>query len=102
MRSFQPLKIETFGFAYNDISTGESRVTILSANFDEVLNELAVLSAKEVVVASNFEEALQKKMRDRDVLAISFEDNSSIDMNFTHLLRRFKSRQVEAGGGKTL
>jgi DNA mismatch repair protein MutS len=76
----------TFGFAYNDISTGESRVTLLSKNFDEVLNELAVLSAKEVVVASNFDGDLQKKMRERDVLVISFEDNSSIEMNFSQLL----------------
>ncbi|WP_223588327.1 DNA mismatch repair protein MutS [Neobacillus bataviensis] len=77
---------QTYGFAYNDISTGESRVTLLSNNFDEVLNELAVLGAKEVVVASSFDGDLQKKMRERDVLAISFEDNSSIDLNFTHLL----------------
>ena len=77
---------QTYGFAYNDISTGESRVTLFSNNFDEVLNELAVLSAKEVVVASNFDGELQKKMRERDSLTISFEDNSSIEMNFSHLL----------------
>jgi DNA mismatch repair protein MutS len=77
---------QTFGFAYNDISTGESKVTLLSHNFDEVLNELAVLNVKEVVVASNFDAELQKKMRERGVLVISFEDNSSIEMNFAHLL----------------
>lgn len=77
---------QTFGFAYNDLSTGESRVTLLSSNFEEVLNELAVLSAKEVVVASSFDGDLQKKMRERDVLAISFEDHNSIEMNFSHLL----------------
>jgi DNA mismatch repair protein MutS len=77
---------QTYGFAYNDISTGESRVTLLSNYFEEVLNELSVLSAKEVVVSSNFDGELQKKMRERDVLAISFEDNSSVEMNFAHLL----------------
>ena len=77
---------QTYGFAYNDISTGESRVTLLSSNFDDVLNELSVLSAKEVVVASSFDEDLQKKMQERNVLAISIEDNSSLDMNFSHLL----------------
>nr|WP_263327845.1 DNA mismatch repair protein MutS [Neobacillus sp. Marseille-Q6967] len=77
---------QTFGFAYTDISTGESRVTLLSHHFDEVLNELAVLGTKEVVVASNFDGELQKKMRERDILAISFEDNSSIDLNFSHLI----------------
>ncbi|MFB3168530.1 DNA mismatch repair protein MutS [Neobacillus sp. 179-C4.2 HS] len=77
---------QTYGFAYTDLSTGESKVTQLSANFDEVLNELAVLSTKEVVVASSFDAELQKKMRERDVLAISFEDNSSIEMQFSNLL----------------
>lgn len=86
---------ETFGFAYNDISTGESRVTLLSKNFDEVLNELAVLSAKEVVVASNFDGEWQKKLRERDVLAISFEDNSSIDMNFSHLLKDLNQEKLK-------
>ncbi|OIK11029.1 DNA mismatch repair protein MutS [Bacillus sp. MUM 116] len=77
---------KTYGFAYNDISTGESRVTLLTNNFEEVLNEIAVLGAKEVVVSSEFDGELQKKMRERDVLAISFEDNSSIEMNFAGLI----------------
>ncbi|NYE07889.1 DNA mismatch repair protein MutS [Bacillus niacini] len=77
---------QTYGFAYTDLSTGESKVTQLSDSFDEVLNELAVLSTKEVVVASSFDAELQRKMRERDVLAISFEDNSSIEMQFSNLL----------------
>ncbi|MEH6904855.1 DNA mismatch repair protein MutS [Neobacillus drentensis] len=86
---------QTYGFAYNDISTGESRVTLLSNNFDEVLNELAVLSAKEVVVACSFDGELQKKLRERDVLAISFEDNSSIDMNYAHLLKDLNQEKLK-------
>ncbi len=86
---------QTYGFAYNDISTGESRVTLLSTNFDEVLNELAVLSAKEVVVSSSFDGELQKKLRERDVLAISFEDNSSIDINFSHLLKDLNQEKLK-------
>ncbi|MEH7378592.1 DNA mismatch repair protein MutS [Neobacillus drentensis] len=86
---------QTYGFAYNDISTGESRVTLLSNNFDEVLNELAVLSAKEVVVASSFDGELQKKLRERDVLAISFEDNSSIDINYSHLLQDLNQEKLK-------
>ncbi|SMQ72170.1 DNA mismatch repair protein MutS [Bacillus sp. OV166] len=86
---------QTYGFAYNDISTGESRVTLLSNNFDEVLNELAVLSAKEVVVSSSFDGELQKKLRERDVLAISFEDNSSIDINYSHLLQDLNQEKLK-------
>ncbi len=77
---------QTYGLAYTDISTGESGVTLLSEKFDDVLNELSVLSAKEVVVATGFDSELQKKIRERDSITISFEDNSSIEMNFSHLL----------------
>ncbi|WP_413310132.1 DNA mismatch repair protein MutS [Bacillus sp. 1P10SD] len=87
---------QTYGFAYNDISTGESRVTLLTNYFEEVLNELAVLSAKEVVVSSSFDGDLQKKLRERDVLAISFEDNSSIDMTFSHLLEDLNQDKLKA------
>ncbi|WP_174842960.1 DNA mismatch repair protein MutS [Neobacillus mesonae] len=86
---------QTYGVAYNDISTGESKVTLLSNNFDDVLNELAVLGAKEVVVASSFDGELQKKMRERDVLAISFEDNSSIEMQFAHLLEGLNQEKLK-------
>ncbi|WP_312473060.1 DNA mismatch repair protein MutS [Neobacillus sp.] len=86
---------QTYGIAYNDISTGESKVTLLSNNFDDVLNELAVLSAKEVVLPSNFDGELQKKMRERDVLAISFEDNSSLDLNYSHLLENLNQDKLK-------
>jgi DNA mismatch repair protein MutS len=86
---------QTYGFAYTDLSTGESKVTQLSANFDDVLNEIAVLSSKEVVVASSFNGELQKRLRERDVLAISFEDNSSIDMNFSHLLDNLNQEKLK-------
>ncbi|NRD79045.1 DNA mismatch repair protein MutS [Bacillus sp. BRMEA1] len=86
---------QTFGFAYNDISTGESKVTLLSHNFDEVLNELAVLNVKEVVVSSSFDAECQKKMRERDVLVISFEDNISIEMNFAHLIEGLNQEKLK-------
>jgi DNA mismatch repair protein MutS len=86
---------QTYGFAYTDLSTGESKVTQLSSNFDDVLNEIAVLSSKEVVVASSFNGELQKRMRERDVLAISFEDNSSIEMNFSHLLENLNQEKLK-------
>jgi DNA mismatch repair protein MutS len=90
----------TFGFAYTDLSTGESKVTQLSSNFDEVLNELAVLSSKEVVVANDFDGELQKKMRERDVLAISFEDNSSVEMNFSHLLDNLNQDKLKQSAAR--
>ena len=77
---------KTFGLAYCDLSTGESRVTLLTSQFDEVLNELAVLGAKEVVVPSNFNGDLQKKMRERFAITLSFEENDGTEESFNKLL----------------
>ncbi len=76
----------TFGLAYSDLSTGESKVTLLSNQFDEVLNELSVLGAKEVVIPSSFNADLQKQMRERSAITLSFEDNDGTDESFSSLL----------------
>jgi DNA mismatch repair protein MutS len=78
---------QTYGFAYNDLSTGENRVSLLSGNFDEVLNELSISGAKEVVVASTFSDELQRKIRERSVVTISIEDDLAISDHYEPLLK---------------
>ncbi|MDM5226126.1 DNA mismatch repair protein MutS [Cytobacillus sp. NJ13] len=77
---------ETFGFATNDLSTGETKVTMLSSGFDEVLNELSMSGAKEVVISSDFDGEWQRKMKERSVMAISFEDDCGVRESFQGLL----------------
>lgn len=66
-----------FGFAYNDLSTGENRVTLLEGEFELVLNELSVSGAKEVIVDPSFPEDLQAKIRERNGSTISYEGDIS-------------------------
>ena len=75
----------TYGFAYNDLSTGESKVTLLSSSFEEVMNELAILGAKELVVHSSFEGEWQRKIRERLQVTISFEDDEEIKADYQAL-----------------
>lgn len=77
---------ETFGFATNDLSTGETKVTMLSSGFDEVLNELSMSGAKEVVISSDFDGEWQRRMKERSVMAISFEDDCGVRDSFEGLL----------------
>ncbi|KON89006.1 DNA mismatch repair protein MutS [Sporosarcina globispora] len=77
---------ETFGFATNDLSTGETKVTMVSGGFDEVLNELFMSGAKEVVISSDFDGEWQRKMKERSVMAISFEDDCGVRGSFEGLL----------------
>lgn len=90
---------ETFGFVYNDLSTGETKVTILSSGFDEVLNELSISGAKEVIIAHNFNGEWQRKMKERSVLTISFEEDCTCQEGYLHLLEEInqdKLRQTTA------
>ncbi len=51
-----------FGFGYNDLSTGENKVTLIES-FEEVLNEFAILGASEVVIAEDFNEEWKKSCK---------------------------------------
>ena len=68
----------SMGFAYNDLSTGENKVTLLSRNFDEVLNELSLSGAKEIVVSSDFDEEWLRKFRERMIVTFSIEDDTAV------------------------
>jgi DNA mismatch repair protein MutS len=84
----------TYGFAYNDLSTGENRATLLTGGFEEVLNELSMSGAKEVVVSSKFDAELQRKMRERSVLTISFEDDTNIQSSYEPLLKELDNDKL--------
>ncbi|MBY0099290.1 DNA mismatch repair protein MutS [Mesobacillus maritimus] len=85
----------TYGFACSDLSTGESRVTILSGSVEEVLNELSLSGAKEVVLDTATPEELQKKLKERSVLAFSFEDNLEINESYQHLLSELEDSKLQ-------
>ncbi|WP_173719814.1 DNA mismatch repair protein MutS [Bacillus massilinigeriensis] len=84
--SISSFQDHSYGFAYNDLSTGESRVTIIFDHFDDVLNELSVCGAKEVVISSKFDERLQQLMKERSIITISFEDNEEMNEKYKPLL----------------
>lgn len=89
----------TFGFAYNDLSTGETKVTMLSSGFDEVLNELSISGAKELIIARDFNGDWQRKMKERSILTISFEEDCTGKDSYQPLLEEIsqdKLRQTTA------
>ncbi|WP_191090626.1 DNA mismatch repair protein MutS [Niallia endozanthoxylica] len=92
----------TYGFAYNDLSTGENKVTILSASFEEVINELAILGAKELVVNSSFEGEWQRKIRERLQVTISFEDDEEIKDNYQSLFRDVTEEKLQTTTARLL
>ncbi|MDQ0214698.1 DNA mismatch repair protein MutS [Oikeobacillus pervagus] len=84
----------TYGFAYNDLSTGENHVTLFTESFDEVLNEISTLGVKEVVIHSTFDQELQKKMAERAPLTFSFEDDTDIKESYIELLQSIEQDKL--------
>ncbi|ALC90933.1 DNA mismatch repair protein MutS [Bacillus sp. FJAT-18017] len=84
----------TYGFAYTDLSTGENKVTLLSSNTEDVLNELSVLGAKEVVISTSLDEDLQKKMQERTVLTISNEEETEDKEEFRSLTSELNQEKL--------
>lgn len=78
---------ETFGFAYNDLSTGENRVTLLTNGVDDVVNELSILRVKEVVLSPDFPGDLQQKIKERHSITLSFESDEVEKEDYSSLIQ---------------
>ncbi|MBW8348960.1 DNA mismatch repair protein MutS [Bacillus sp. IITD106] len=85
----------TFGIAYNDLSTGESKTTILTGSEEILLNELATIGTKEVVVDSNFDSNLRKKIEERIEAIISIEENIDYDHEFNNVLAKLSNEKLQ-------
>ncbi|WP_180954947.1 DNA mismatch repair protein MutS [Bacillus sp. V3-13] len=92
----------TYGFICSDITTGESRATLLSGSFEEVLNELSLSGAREVVIASDFAEELQRKMRERASLTLSFEDDTDSKDAYRDLLKNLNHDRLSVTASRLL
>ncbi|MBU8877917.1 DNA mismatch repair protein MutS [Bacillus sp. FJAT-29790] len=93
---------DTFGFVYNDLSTGETKVTMLSAGFEEVLNELSLSGAKELVIATNFDVEWQRKIKERSVMTISFEDDCAYRETYQSLLEDINQEKLSQTASRLL
>lgn len=78
---------KTYGFGYSDLSTGESKVTLLEGDFELVLGEIALSGAKEIVIPSTCTESSQQKIRERFGATLSFEENDLVSESYENLLR---------------
>lgn len=85
----------TYGLSFCDLSTGESRVTLLQNLFEDILNELATIGTKEVVISPDFNEDLQNKIRERLPIAISFEDEVDCRNQYLDKLLKIKQEKLQ-------
>ena len=86
---------DTYGFACSDLSTGESRATLVNGSIEELINELSISGAKEVVIESSLSPEIQKKLKERSILALSIEDNTDLNESFSELFADLENEQLK-------
>lgn len=77
---------QTFAICYNDLSTGENQVALIEQGFDGVIHELYNRPIKEIVISSKFPEDLQKQLKSRLHITLSYQDESQIADPYIHLI----------------
>ncbi|WP_100330986.1 DNA mismatch repair protein MutS [Bacillus xiapuensis] len=84
---------QTFALAASDLTTGENKVTMLSA-FEEVINELSTLQAKEVVILTELSGDIQQKLKERLAVTLSVEEETEEKKEFLPLLEPIEQSKL--------
>lgn len=90
----------TYGLAYTDLTTGESRMTMLRS-FEDVLNEIYSIGTKEIVVATAYKEQCQS-LQERYALTISCEDETTIPPVCESVVSHLKQEKLLVTFGRLL
>ncbi|MCA1053613.1 DNA mismatch repair protein MutS [Rossellomorea aquimaris] len=93
--SVTPFGDLTFGLSYSDLTTGESKVTLITEGIQPLLNELSTIGAKEVVLPADIDDEFKAKINERKELTLSFEQGSTIDPPYAHLLARLEQDKLK-------
>lgn len=92
----------TYGLVYSDLSTGETRATLLTNDFDSLFNELSILNVKEIVIDTTFDQQIQKILQKRLQVIISFENETEIKTDFSPLLADIKDEELRITAARLL
>ncbi|WP_203362384.1 DNA mismatch repair protein MutS [Bacillus sp. REN10] len=83
----------TYGLAASDLSTGENKVTSLSS-LDEVMNELATLQVKEIVIQADLDAAVQRQLKERLSATLSVEGENTEQDAFLSLMKKVNQAEL--------
>ncbi|PAV30078.1 DNA mismatch repair protein MutS [Virgibacillus profundi] len=70
---------------YNDLSTGENRIALISHGWDAVIHELYNQPIKEIVISSNLPEDMQEQLRERLNVTLSYQDEVKFNAEYRDL-----------------
>lgn len=85
---------DVFALAYTDLSTGETKATLLNNGFEEVFNEISLIGTKEMVVSSSFKEEWKNRICERLTMTFSMEEEEEIKSEYESLLKDISEEKL--------
>lgn len=70
---------------YNDLSIGENSIALISQGWDAVIHELYNQPIKEMVISSNLPEQMQKQLREKLSVTLSYQDEINFKAEYRSL-----------------
>ncbi|WP_026674204.1 DNA mismatch repair protein MutS [Alkalihalobacterium bogoriense] len=85
----------SYGIARTDVTTGENYVTIITGSFDEVVQEVATIRAKEVVVDPSLQKQHIDHLQQFLSITVSYEENEELAPAFIPLCQYITQPKLE-------
>ncbi|GGC89783.1 DNA mismatch repair protein MutS [Thalassobacillus devorans] len=92
----------SYTVAYNDLTTGENSIALITDGWGAVVSELYNRPVKEVVIASDLPEFCQQDLKERLAYTISYQDDVTIEEPFSSLLEDIQQEKYKIGFGRLL
>ncbi|GIO19716.1 DNA mismatch repair protein MutS [Oceanobacillus oncorhynchi subsp. incaldanensis] len=84
----------SFVIAYNDLSTGESRLALMQDGWDSVIHEFYHQPVKEIVISSSLPEELQAQLKERLQVTLSYQDEVNFNAEFRELSENLNDERL--------
>lgn len=93
---------DTYGLAINDLTTGENRLTLFSGGWDEVIQELNAVGAKEVIIPDGLPEDDRTILEQQLDVTLSVENETDVPEPFEALAQPLEQSKMRMTFGRLL
>ncbi|MGJ9458936.1 DNA mismatch repair protein MutS [Oceanobacillus sp. CF4.6] len=84
----------SYVIVYNDLSTGENHVALITHGWDAVIHELYNQPIKEIVISSNLPDEMQLQLQDRINVTLSYQDEVTFNAEYRSLTENLNDERL--------
>ena len=92
--SLSHFKDGSYVVAYNDLSTGENNLALITGGWDSVLHELFNQPIREIVISSNLPEEMQLQLKERLNITLSYQNEVAFSAEYRNLSENLNDERL--------